>query len=321
MRRVATQLGAKNLVVGVPRRGVLVAVDAELDKNHMSFFLHFVSAQFFRANSGAISPVGLLVYDGIVCGVAAGLEESGRADAAAVPEIPVEVDVVPGDAHVALHLKGPNLDQVSAAGMGQLMRALLLRKLTGDDRAVDVHVHLDGIPCEDHEIAGFRHYVEQTLTSQPAQLPPLGRIRMFVDGQEQQTISDGVPPELLQVLGLAPFAVFCMVAAADGELDQAEVEALRGRLLQCHPLFMTAIQTNGLHLEQAIARLMANGQVMLGVLQQTGEQCRAHLPDLADTLLGDLATLAADIGAARDGGAPGEAEQRAIAMVDRLLGR
>ncbi len=324
MRRVAHQLGARNLVVGVPRRGVLVAVDAELPKEQMSFFLHFVSAQFFRANTGAISPVGLLVYDGIVCGVAAGMEESGRADAEAVPEVPIAVEVseTPGVAGspdvVSLQISGPDLEQVSAPAMSTLMRSLIVRKLSGNTAPVEVHLHLSGMPMAEHAVSGFSGYVEQTIRSQSTAVPPLDRIRVFVDGEERTSVTDGLPPELLQHLGLAPFAVLVMVAGADGELEQSEIEAFRERLMQAHPLFLVGLQRNGITMEEAIAKLLQNGQLMLGVLARTGELCRAHAPDRAEALIGELLTLSETIADSRTGGS-GDDEQRAVAMVRALL--
>ncbi|MCB9676210.1 MAG: hypothetical protein H6737_13900 [Alphaproteobacteria bacterium] len=327
MRHVAYKLGCKDLVVGVPRRGVLIAADAGLPREMMSFFLQFVSAQYWRANTGGLSPVGLLVVDGVVCGSAAGMEESGRADAESHPEVPIDVAVSTVGDRVEVRASGPDLHQVSAPLLGGLMRHLVARGLSGNTAPVDIDVHLSRMSLRPDEVPGFVHYVESSVAQQPGVIARAGVVRVFLDGVEQASIANGVPDDLLRALGLAPIAVFVLVAAADGRFDEPEIEALRASLMASHPLFLAGIQRNGLRLEEAIARLLSDGARMLGVLKTTADLVRRHVPQESDRLLGDLVGTAEAVAAATARptwfgfGAPkvGADEARAVEMVRTLL--
>jgi len=70
MRRLAARLGAELLAIGVPRRGLMVALDAAQPQGPVAAMIRMVAEEHRRGGSRGISPTVLLVHDGRVVGVA-----------------------------------------------------------------------------------------------------------------------------------------------------------------------------------------------------------------------------------------------------------
>ena len=69
MRQAQQMLNARGLVVGVPRRGVLVATAADQDERLLAAFGAGVAGQYSRAQSALISPAVFAMTDGVIGGI------------------------------------------------------------------------------------------------------------------------------------------------------------------------------------------------------------------------------------------------------------
>ena len=76
MRQAERTLKARALLVGIPRRGLLMAIDGASDQQILSAFGVAVAGQFSRAESAIISPMLFAVKDGAIVGI---LDEAAEA--------------------------------------------------------------------------------------------------------------------------------------------------------------------------------------------------------------------------------------------------
>jgi hypothetical protein len=79
LRAGASLIRASRLLVGVPRRGLMVALDARLPETALAQFGMYVSVEYYEAQTAPISPLPFLVDDGRLVGLMHGHEEAGRA--------------------------------------------------------------------------------------------------------------------------------------------------------------------------------------------------------------------------------------------------
>jgi hypothetical protein len=84
LQKLQTELNAQMIVVGIPRRGVLVAADGVQPPDVLGPFLAMVSAQYFTGETQPISPLVFGVVDGRIVGMVKGGEEAGKQIAAEV---------------------------------------------------------------------------------------------------------------------------------------------------------------------------------------------------------------------------------------------
>lgn len=66
----ARTLGARDVALGLPRRGVLMATDADQDTALLHGFLGAVGAQYLRAESPPITPLVVTMKDGAISDIA-----------------------------------------------------------------------------------------------------------------------------------------------------------------------------------------------------------------------------------------------------------
>lgn len=78
MQQAHRQLNAEMLAVGIPRRGLMIAVNAKQSKEMVARFAGAISAQYHRADSAPITPTVLVVTEGNVVGAVKGMEEAGK---------------------------------------------------------------------------------------------------------------------------------------------------------------------------------------------------------------------------------------------------
>lgn len=78
MRQAHSRLKAGALAVGVPRRGVLMATDAQQPVERLTLFVGAVSAQYHRAESAPITPAVFAVVEGKIVGMLQGGEDVGK---------------------------------------------------------------------------------------------------------------------------------------------------------------------------------------------------------------------------------------------------
>lgn len=78
MREAQRQLQARGLLVGIPRRGLLLAIDGEQGVKGAGPFATMVSAQFHGGESAPISPAVFGMKDGEIVGVVGAAAEVGR---------------------------------------------------------------------------------------------------------------------------------------------------------------------------------------------------------------------------------------------------
>jgi hypothetical protein len=77
MREAQTRLKARGLLVGIPRRGLLVVTDGEGGVDRISPFVTMVSMQYHRAES-PIGPALFAVKDGAIVGIVEAGAEAGK---------------------------------------------------------------------------------------------------------------------------------------------------------------------------------------------------------------------------------------------------
>jgi hypothetical protein len=92
LREAQRRLGARGLVVGVPRRGSLMATDALQGADRIAAFLAIVWQQYREGGSPPVSPLGFAVTDGRIVAV---VDTVARAMAQATPD--AEADDGDGD--------------------------------------------------------------------------------------------------------------------------------------------------------------------------------------------------------------------------------
>jgi hypothetical protein len=71
-------LSAEMLVVGIPRRGMILSTDFKQQRETVARFAAVVSAQYHRGDSAPISPLIFVVQDGRVVGYGKGHEDAGK---------------------------------------------------------------------------------------------------------------------------------------------------------------------------------------------------------------------------------------------------
>lgn len=77
LRQAQKRLKAGLLAVGVPRRGLLMAIDGQQPLELLAAFAAGVSAQYHRGESAPITPAVFAVADGQVVGMLQGGEDAG----------------------------------------------------------------------------------------------------------------------------------------------------------------------------------------------------------------------------------------------------
>jgi hypothetical protein len=100
MRKAQQLLKARGLLVGIPRRGLLMAIDGESDRQTASAFGVAVAAQFSDGESALISPMLFGVKDGAIVGIVESCADAVVAEGGAeTPDDAPEED--PGAPHIS----------------------------------------------------------------------------------------------------------------------------------------------------------------------------------------------------------------------------
>ncbi|MEZ4321761.1 MAG: hypothetical protein R3F61_30075 [Myxococcota bacterium] len=287
MREVAQRLGCRDLVAAVPFRGALFAVDMGLPKPQMATFLQLMSSQYFHARSKPLSPLGLIVIDGVVCGEAAGLEESGRhLDGREEGYIDADVSIELSDRVLRVRAAGSDQRAVTDLVSSHVFSALSRLGVAGVQE-VGLELTFEHLDADPVELEGFARTLKQgaaQMVDQGAQVARIVSIGLFGPQGPIRSATEGLPDAIVSAAGEAPTAVFILVAGADGRFEDDEVQAfLSGLPKLASPIVKAGLLANQEPVMDTLQRLLRDPMALTRSLVLT-RTLASHGPDGVQTL-------------------------------------
>jgi len=223
MQALAAALGCRRMVVGVPFRGVVMAVDMEMPREHVGQFLFFVSAQYFHARTQPLSPLGMLVIDGILCGQAPGMEESGRAVDLADPDhVPAEVSIVQEEDGLQVVVAGNDRKACTDS-----LQAALLPRLLVQPEPIAVRVQFQHLELTDADASALGRIVKRAIAEQGREDLPVASIHFASAASEvHEDLLGDLDDLFVDEIAALPVAVLLRAVDPDGNVD-AQLNAMR----------------------------------------------------------------------------------------------
>jgi hypothetical protein len=277
MRQMAEKLGCSRMIVGVPFRGVVMAVDMELPRPVMSQFMFFLSAQYFHARSQPLSPLALIVIDGVVCGQAPGMEEAGRGTDLGDPdEIPAEVTMTQEDGRWSVRAAGTDRKAVTDA-----LQAALLPRLLAAAEPVELHIELVDLNLGPADTSSLGRVLRRAVMEQGREEPPMKEVRFTGPEGPLEDVLGDLPDVLVDAVAAIPVAVLLRTVDTEGDV-QAQLEAMREIVTRVSgPFYQACVQTRGDSLDQMLPMLSQNPMAILQSLILTG-RARGLTPHAAE---------------------------------------
>jgi HEAT repeat protein/uncharacterized protein YtpQ (UPF0354 family) len=148
MQEAQRQLSTHMLLVGIPRRGLMLAIDGTQTQGVLESFANMISVQYHRADTAPITPMCFAIADGKIIGMLKGGEEVGKAivqaerkNAGDEPYVSslVATQGATGQEAAYIMAGGPNIEKLSR-GIEQAFHQVLQGAATRDRFNGQVHI-------------------------------------------------------------------------------------------------------------------------------------------------------------------------------------
>jgi hypothetical protein len=279
MREAQDRLRARGLLVGIPRRGYLVAMDGEAGAERATPFVSLVAMQYREPESAPISPLVFALKDGEIVGIieagASQVEAAGERGHAGegVPDVSGLVlrNESTGLEDVEIMIDGSDFGKVSYGAVCALAEAMSRHRsrpeFSGKVRVLILGVTPDAMRAELPRL-------EEHLRGLAEETGPTDAGRPIVVSVREQ---EGAP------LGEAPTVTTTVVK--DPETGRTGMHILAGGA-DFEKLSDAVVSAVMAAYDKHAARPEFGGAMRITILRQTPEAVRAKLPSLKEKLRG-----------------------------------